>query len=132
MRAAGHRERAAEQRFRGVSMTPNSTHHGGSGSGPRIWVSHRPECVVVTIGGEVDAYSSARLAHTLQAVTPAALALVIDMTHLEFIDSGGLAVLIGARNQARLLQRLLTSTQTQREFPAYDTLDDAVAALKNS
>jgi anti-anti-sigma factor len=126
-------------------MTPTSTHHGGSGDGPRIWVSHRPECVVVTIGGEVDAYSSARLAHTLQAATPAALALVIDMTQLEFIDSGGLAVLIGARNQAqqrgipmvlvnppRLLQRLLASTQTERNFPAYDTLEDAIAALKSS
>jgi anti-sigma B factor antagonist len=126
-------------------MTPPSTHHGGSSDGARIWVTHRPECVVVTISGEVDDYSTARLAHTLQAVTPTALALVLDLTDLEFMDSSGLGVLISARNQAshrgipmvlahppRLVQRLLTSTQTQRSFPAYDTLDEAVAALKNS
>lgn len=126
-------------------MTPPSLHRGGTSDGAWIQVSHRPECVVVTVGGEVDLYSAARLADTLHAVIPAALGLVIDLTHLAFIDSSGLGVLISARNEAdlrripmvlvhppRLLQRLLTSTQTQRDLPAFETLDDAVAALSKS
>jgi len=32
----------------------------------------------------------------------------------------------------RLLQRLFTSTQTQRDLPAFDTIDEAVSAVGRS
>ena len=112
------------------------------GDGAWIKVSVEPGCVVVRLGGEVDIRSSPKLGRMLEAVAPAALCLVIDMTHLAFIDSSGLGVLIHARNRARaqrttmvlahpppLVRRLFASTRLQDTFTAYDTLDEALAAL---
>jgi len=109
-------------------------------------VSPRPDCVVVSVGGEVDVVSAAKLAKALQAATSASRArcLIIDMTDLSFIDSSGLGVLIAAQNRARelgdtvvlvhpppLVRRLLAGTQLQHRFTTHDTLDDALAALRS-
>ena len=69
--------------------------------------------------------------------------LVIDMTHLDFLDSTGLGVLIHVQNRAQalgesmvlvhpppLVRKLLLGTQLSRLFTAYETLDDALAALR--
>jgi len=69
--------------------------------------------------------------------------LLVDMTDLTFIDSAGLGVLIHTQNRAEargrsvilvhpppLVRRLLTGTQLQHRFTAYDTLDAALAALR--
>jgi anti-sigma B factor antagonist len=110
-------------------------------------VSPRPDCVVVTVGGEVDLLSAAKLAKALQAATAGSRArcLVVDMTDLTFIDSSGLGVLIAAQSRASalgdsvvlvqpppLVRRLLAGTHLQHRFTVYDTLDDALAALRTS
>lgn len=59
--------------------------------------------VVITLGGELDAFSSRRLRHRLDEVIEAGRSdVVIDLAALDFIDSTALGVLIGARRQARL------------------------------
>jgi anti-sigma B factor antagonist len=118
---------------------------GGGGGGAWIQVSPRSDCVVVTVGGEVDLLFAGKLAMALQTATAASHAgcLILDMTHLDFIDSSGLGVLIAASNRAEalgdtfalvhpppLVQRLLSGAQLTHRFPAYDTLDAALAALR--
>ena len=108
-------------------------------------MSPRSDCVVVTVRGDVDVRTTAQLSRTLEAAATSSRTpcLIIDMTDLSFIDSAGLGVLIHAQNRAqargasvvlvhppRLVRRLLTGTQLQHRFAAYDTLDDALAALK--
>lgn len=59
--------------------------------------------VVVTLGGELDAFSSRRLHHRLDEVIEAGRSdVVIDLAALDFIDSTALGVLVGALRQARL------------------------------
>ena len=59
--------------------------------------------VMITLGGELDAFTSRRLRHRLDEVIDAGRCnLVIDLTALDFIDSTALGVLVGALRQARL------------------------------
>jgi anti-anti-sigma factor len=126
-------------------MTPSDTDKGGI-IGGRAWfrVSPRPDCTVVTVGGEVDMQSTATLARTLESVASSAVppCLVIDLTHLSFLDSSGLGVIISARNYALargvslalvhppgLVRRVLTDTRLQESFAIYDSIDDALAVL---
>ncbi len=126
-------------------MTPTASSWGGTGGGAWIQASLRSDCVVVTVGGELDILSAAKLGKTLEQATAGSgtRCLIIDMTHLSFIDSTGLGVLIAAQNRARVLgdsvvlvhppkpvQRLLLATQLGQRFTAYDTLDGALAALR--
>lgn len=125
-------------------MTPTTSGWGGT-DGAWIHVSPRSDCVVVTIGGELDLNAAGELAKSLREVLTASRApcLIIDMTYLSFIDSTGLGVLISTENRAQalgesmvlvhpppLVRRLLVGTQLQRRFTSYDTLDDALAALR--
>jgi anti-sigma B factor antagonist len=58
---------------------------------------------LVTLAGELDAFSSRQLQHRLDEVIDAGQHdLLIDLAALDFIDSTALGVLIGARRQARL------------------------------
>jgi anti-anti-sigma factor len=50
---------------------------------------------VITVGGEVDAHSAGGLReHLLIALCHLSPRLVLDLTHLTFIDSSGLAALV--------------------------------------
>jgi anti-sigma B factor antagonist len=127
-------------------MTAGSTIGSGSPHDhARIQVSAYADCVLVSVAGEVDMHSAGRLARLLQALTPASLCLVLDLTHLTFIDSSGLGVLIAARNRAGergtslvlvdpppLVRRLLSSTMLQHTFDVYDTVDDALRAVQST
>ena len=58
---------------------------------------------VVTVRGDVDVYSSPQLREELNAlIEDGAVSLVLDLSRLEFLDSTGLGVLVGA--QKRLVQ----------------------------
>jgi anti-sigma B factor antagonist len=53
--------------------------------------------VVLAVTGEVDTYTSARLRDALtEAVESGATDVVLDVSEMEFIDSTGLGVLVGA------------------------------------
>src|SRR3954452_13468460 len=53
--------------------------------------------VVLAVSGEVDTYTSARLRDALnEAVESGATDVVLDVSEMEFIDSTGLGVLVGA------------------------------------
>src|ERR687892_23485 len=60
------------------------------------------DATVVSIRGEVDLYTAPKLREQLdEAVTGDAPKVVVDLGQLDFIDSTGLGVLVGAQKQAR-------------------------------
>lgn len=62
-----------------------------------ISIDHVAETCVVTLSGEVDAYTAPRLKDTLvELIEGGCVRMVLDMGHVTFIDSSGLGVLVGA------------------------------------
>jgi anti-sigma B factor antagonist len=58
--------------------------------------------VVVAVRGDVDVATSPRLREALhQAIGGGASTVLVDMSRMDFIDSAGLGVLIGALKQAK-------------------------------
>lgn len=107
----------------------------------RLDVSERDGWSVLAVGGEVDVATAPRLRERLVAMVGAgAHRLIVDLADVEFIDSTGLGVLIGARkrvsphdgevrivcNESRIV-RVFEITGLDRVFAMYDSVDDAVA-----
>jgi len=95
--------------------------------------------VVVAAHGEVDLDTAAGLDRAVRAALRSCPHLVVDLTHVTFIDSSGLGVLVGARRMATALggevslvhppaqvQRILAGTRLQQSFAVYRSLEDAV------
>lgn len=70
--------------------------------------------VVVEVGGEIDVYTAPQLRESLVALSERGQhKIVVDMANVEFLDSTGLGVLVGAlkRAKAREGQLRLVSSQ---------------------
>ncbi|WP_232677571.1 STAS domain-containing protein [Nocardioides sp. R-C-SC26] len=94
--------------------------------------------IVVRVTGEVELTSAAAFRLTLRGIMGAERPdVVIDLSGVEFMDSTGLGVLVGAQRQARLFRgglallspsppvaRLLHLTALNRVFTIVDRLDD--------
>lgn len=88
--------------------------------------------VVVALRGELNVADAARVATSLAAVVASGRQMILDLADLDFIDSGGLAVLVRVRRQARqagcdvLLaapqQQVLTLTRLVEVFPCHAAL----------
>jgi anti-anti-sigma factor len=56
----------------------------------------------IDVGGDVDTYTSPELARALdEAIRAGAAEVVVDLAEVAFLDSSGLAALIGGAKQAR-------------------------------
>ena len=107
----------------------------------RIDVSQQGDWSVLRVAGEIDIATAPRLREQLiTLVNEQRYRLVIDMEAVEFIDSTGLGVLIGALKRVRAhdgdLQVVLTDsrilkvfeiTQLDTIFRINDSLDAVVA-----
>ncbi|MEH3032612.1 MAG: STAS domain-containing protein [Aeromicrobium erythreum] len=61
-----------------------------------------PPFEIIEVGGEIDVYTAPRLREAVvEAVNDGALHLVIDVERVEFLDSTGLGVLVGALKRVR-------------------------------
>lgn len=102
-------------------------------------VAHIQGFAVVTAGGDIDARTVQQFDHAVTEAAGVSARMVIDLSHVTFIDSTGLGVLIAARNQAQqrgavvalvspppMVRRLLTTTQLQHLFTVHDRLTDAL------
>lgn len=114
-------------------------------AGTVLDVFTRPERThtVVTVQGEIDAYSHERLRRVLiDLQKPHAHTLVIDLADVPFMDSSGLGVLVGAYKRARsrsgavcLLSpddrvlKLLAVTGLNKVIVAFDDLEAALDHL---
>jgi len=98
---------------------------------------------VVEVAGEVDCYSVPMLREVLQGIdAPRPLRIAVVCERLEFIDSAGLGVLVGALKRAQAtggrvalvgcaprVERMLTITGLAKVFGLHGGLDEAFAWL---
>ena len=98
--------------------------------------------VVVAAHGEIDLDTAVGLHQAVQTALRFSPHLVVDLTQVNFIDSSGLGVLVGARRKATalsgsvslvhpppVLRRLLDVTGLGDVMPAYMSREEALAAL---
>lgn len=82
--------------------------------------------LVVTLSGELDSSNAASLQERVASIPPQpAQPLIFDLTDLRFMDSAGIAVLIGAatkassvslRNPSPIIRRVLEATGLSSVF----------------
>lgn len=101
---------------------------------------HDGKAIVYRLRGSLDLATAPSLrAALLEAANEGKHDIIVDLSHLEFLDSTGLGALIGAHRRAlenggrvRLIvndgpiQRLLTITGLMRIFAVYATLEAAL------
>jgi anti-anti-sigma factor len=106
-----------------------------------IAVRHEQGYVIVTAAGEIDISTVARLRETLFDLAASGRPLVVDLDQVTFIDSSGLAALVGTAKRAEAhggslhvacgrprIRQLFDLTGLDRRIPLARTLDEALAA----
>jgi anti-sigma B factor antagonist len=97
------------------------------------------EHTVLEVGGEVDVYTAPRLRERLvELVDAGARNVVVDLGGVEFLDSTGLGVLVGAMKRLRVahgrfglvcskeaLLKIFRITALDQVFPIYPTVEAA-------
>jgi anti-sigma B factor antagonist len=85
-----------------------------------IRARREPGCVVVTVVGEVDIATVARLRERLSALAGDGVPVVADLDRVSFIDATGLGALAGAAREAAAqgtsMYVICTRAQTRRLF----------------
>jgi len=96
---------------------------------------------VLEVSGEIDVYTAPTLREKIIALVDGGVTgLIVDLTNVEFLDSTGLGVLVGALkrlrgvggtfgvvcDQERLL-KIFRITGLDRVFTIYDSVDAAAA-----
>jgi anti-sigma B factor antagonist len=107
-----------------------------------IQVRREPAYVVVTVAGEVDIATVARLRERLVALAAGGLPLVADLDQVSFIDATGLGALAAAARRAAAhgaslhvvcarpqTRRLFRVTGLDRQIPLARDLAEALRAL---
>jgi anti-sigma B factor antagonist len=92
---------------------------------------------VMSVRGELDSGTSARLAEELDGLVAGGTPVVVDLSGLSFIDSGGLHALMKPRPSARIsvvcppgnVSRVMSVVRLEHVLPLYERLEDALAAL---
>ena len=104
-----------------------------------IEVRHEQGCSIVAAAGEIDISTVTPLRERLFEIAVSGAPLVVDLEQVSFIDSVGLAVLVGAANRAVAhggtlqvacalpkIRQLVRLTGLDRQIPLARTLDEAL------
>ncbi|WP_189170650.1 STAS domain-containing protein [Pilimelia anulata] len=97
---------------------------------------------VLEVGGEVDVYTAPRLREELvRLIDSGTRRIVVDLGRVDFLDSTGLGVLVGAMKKLRAadgtfglvcakepLLKIFRITALDQVFPLYDSVDAATSA----
>ena len=100
------------------------------------------EHTVLEVGGEVDVYTAPKLRERLvELVDSGARNVVVDLGRVDFLDSTGLGVLVGALKRLRAaggtfglvcskepLLKIFRITALDQVFPIFAAVDEATAA----
>ncbi len=100
------------------------------------------EHTVLEVGGEVDVYTAPRLRERLvELVDGGARNVVVDLGRVDFLDSTGLGVLVGALKRLRAaggtfglvcskepLLKIFRITALDQVFPIFTSVDEATAS----
>ncbi len=95
--------------------------------------------VVVTAAGDIDVYTAPRLKRALtEEIDRGHHHIVLDMTQVKFMDSTGLAVMVGGLKKVKAkhgtlelagpndqIRRILTITDLVKILPVHDSVEDA-------
>jgi anti-sigma B factor antagonist len=107
-------------------------------------IEERGDVVIARVAGELDLAGAPSTGDKIgEAMPTSARALVVDFTHLEFIDSSGIAMLfnlvrrLGSRRQelrvvavdGKPVARVLEIVEFDRAAPVHETLDAALASV---
>jgi anti-sigma B factor antagonist len=124
-------------------MSRHTEQGGDHGAPEHAWykVDQIDGCAVVRAGGEIDSHTVHAFHEVVGEAASLASRVVIDLTHVTFVDSSGLGGLILARKNARerggsvslvspppMVRRLLGSTRLHDVFDIYDSLAEAINA----
>jgi anti-sigma B factor antagonist len=107
----------------------------------RLSSERRGDCVIVSVGGELDIVTSRQLDEHLTSVRRKQRCIILDLSDVDFMDTSSLAVIVGhwkrlqaaggvlALAGARYRHtKTLWITGLAERLPMYDTVDEAVAA----
>jgi anti-anti-sigma factor len=107
-----------------------------------IEVRHEQDYVIVTVAGEIDISTVSRMRECLFDLAASGRPLVADLDQVSFIDSTGLAALVGTAKRAaacggRLyavcsrptIRQLFGLTGLDSRIPLASTLDETLEAL---
>lgn len=107
----------------------------------RLSSERRGECMIVTVGGELDIVTSRQLDEYLTSARRKQRCIILDLAAVDFMDTSSLAVIVGhwkrlqaaggvlALAGARYRHtKTLWITGLAERLPMYDTVDDAIAA----
>ena len=97
---------------------------------------------IVAVGGEIDVYTAPTLREKLiDLVSQGQQHIVVDMEHVEFLDSTGLGVLVGGLKRVRAqdgslrlvctqerILKIFRITGLEKVFPIHGSVAEAVAA----
>ncbi|MDQ2816879.1 MAG: STAS domain-containing protein [Candidatus Eremiobacteraeota bacterium] len=112
----------------------------------RVTVDESPSAAIVRVSGEIDAYNTPAFGRSVKASLERGQAhLVLDFERVDYIDSCGLGVLIAVlkalsarRGSVHVvlaqehLKRLLSITGLGRVLSVHDSLDAALAAVRQT
>jgi anti-sigma B factor antagonist len=106
-----------------------------------VKVRHEQGCAIVAAAGEIDISTVTALRDCLFDAAVSGAPLVVDLEQVSFIDSVGLAILVGAANRAAAhggslrvacalpkIRQLVQLTGLDRQIPLTRTLDEALSA----
>jgi anti-sigma B factor antagonist len=107
-----------------------------------IRVRHERGYAIVSVAGEIDIATVARLRECLFGLAASGCPLVVDLDQVSFTDAAGLGVLVGAARRAaasgtslhvacarRQTRRLFGLTGLDRQIPLARTLAQAMESL---
>src|SRR2546430_13992398 len=100
------------------------------------------ERTIVSVGGEIDVYTAPKLREQLiDLVAAGKYQLVVDMEHVDFLDSTGLGVLVGGLKRVRAhdgslelvcsqerILKIFRITGLTKVFPIHSSVDEAMAS----
>ena len=113
---------------------------------PTFEVAEYGRWAVLRVSGEIDMATAPRLRQHVQTVTARSpLGLILDLDRVDFIDSTGLGVMVGAAKRMRMvdggfrivcsqkhLNDLFEITRLNEVFDIYDSLEEAMASIVKS
>lgn len=102
----------------------------------------RGDWIVVTVKGEVDVYTAPKLKDELLGlIEEGKNQIVVDLEGVEFMDSSGLGVLVGALRRLKEREgtlalvctkgpvlRILSITGLNKVFPVHQSVDEAASS----